>query len=91
MLVGTRARNKAMLRDVVFDSDGTLTLPVIDFQAMYREVFRPEAYVVAKQGGGGSIDILCHDSLQVSFISLVTSNTVLFTVYFDALCKCGKT
>lgn len=58
MSVGTSARAKATLRGVVFDMDGTLTVPVIDFHAMYREVLGPERYAAAKQAGGGNIDIL---------------------------------
>ncbi|OAY77556.1 Haloacid dehalogenase-like hydrolase domain-containing protein [Ananas comosus] len=53
---GTRAR----LRGVVFDMDGTLTVPVIDFPAMYREVLGDEAYDAAKRAGGGVVDILHH-------------------------------
>lgn len=55
MSLGAGARTKATLRGVVFDMDGTLTVPVIDFPAMYREVLGPEAY---KRAGGGSVDIL---------------------------------
>nr|CAD1830843.1 unnamed protein product [Ananas comosus var. bracteatus] len=33
--------------------DGTLTVPVIDFPAMYREVLGDEAYDAAKRAGGG--------------------------------------
>ena len=47
------------LRGVVFDMDGTLTVPVIDFPAMYREVLGGDAaYAAARAAGGGSIDIL---------------------------------
>ncbi|KAG0535458.1 hypothetical protein BDA96_04G368000 [Sorghum bicolor] len=47
------------LRGVVFDMDGTLTVPVIDFQAMYREVLGGEAaYAAALAAGGGAVDIL---------------------------------
>jgi len=47
------------LRGVVFDMDGTLTVPVIDFQAMYREVLGGDAaYAAARAAGGGSVDIL---------------------------------
>ncbi|KAJ3691558.1 hypothetical protein LUZ61_020722 [Rhynchospora tenuis] len=62
MSVGAKAsaRTKATLRGVVFDMDGTLTVPVIDFPAMYREVLGPEAYAAAKKAGGGSVDILHH-------------------------------
>jgi phosphoserine phosphatase len=45
MSVGAIARARATLRGVVFDMDETLTVPVIDFQAMYREVLGLEAYV----------------------------------------------
>lgn len=45
----------------MFDMDGTLTVPVIDFSAMYRAVLGDEGYVAAKSGNpGGSIDILHH-------------------------------
>ncbi|XP_052144561.1 haloacid dehalogenase-like hydrolase domain-containing protein At2g33255 [Oryza glaberrima] len=48
-----------LLRGVVFDMDGTLTVPVIDFPAMYREVLGgDEAYAAARAAGGGSVDIL---------------------------------
>jgi phosphoserine phosphatase len=47
------------LRGVVFDMDGTLTVPVIDFQAMYREVLGGDAaYAAARAAGGGAVDIL---------------------------------
>uniref|UniRef100_A0A0D9VMM0 Haloacid dehalogenase-like hydrolase domain-containing protein n=1 Tax=Leersia perrieri TaxID=77586 RepID=A0A0D9VMM0_9ORYZ len=47
------------LRGVVFDMDGTLTVPVIDFPAMYREVLGgDEAYAAARAAGGGAVDIL---------------------------------
>ncbi|AQK55474.1 Haloacid dehalogenase-like hydrolase domain-containing protein [Zea mays] len=47
------------LRGVVFDMDGTLTVPVIDFPAMYREVLGGDAaYAAARGSGGGSVDIL---------------------------------
>jgi hypothetical protein len=39
--------------------DGTLTVPVIDFPAMYREVLGGEAaYAAARAAGGGAVDIL---------------------------------
>ncbi|XP_072968016.1 haloacid dehalogenase-like hydrolase domain-containing protein At2g33255 [Typha angustifolia] len=50
---------RARLRGVVFDMDGTLTVPVIDFAAMYRTVLGEEVYAAAR-GAGGSIDILHH-------------------------------
>ncbi|CAD6241739.1 unnamed protein product [Miscanthus lutarioriparius] len=47
------------LRGVVFDMDGTLTVPVIDFPAMYREVLGGDAaYAAARTTGGGAVDIL---------------------------------
>jgi hypothetical protein len=47
------------LRGVVFDMDGTLTVPAIDFQAMHREVLGGDAaYAAARAAGGGSVDIL---------------------------------
>ncbi|KAM0899231.1 hypothetical protein ACQ4PT_021436 [Festuca glaucescens] len=50
---------RATLRGVVFDMDGTLTVPVIDFPAMYREVLGGEAaYAAARAAGGGAVDIL---------------------------------
>uniref|UniRef100_A0A8R7QT06 Haloacid dehalogenase-like hydrolase domain-containing protein n=2 Tax=Triticum urartu TaxID=4572 RepID=A0A8R7QT06_TRIUA len=53
------ARRRGPLRGVVFDMDGTLTVPVIDFPAMYREVLGGEAaYAAAREAGGGAVDIL---------------------------------
>jgi phosphoserine phosphatase len=47
------------LRGVVFDMDGTLTVPAIDFQAVHREVLGGDAaYAAAREAGGGSVDIL---------------------------------
>jgi hypothetical protein len=44
---------------VVFDMDGTLTVPAIDFPAMYREVLGGDAaYAAARAAGGGAVDIL---------------------------------
>ncbi|KAH6778108.1 Haloacid dehalogenase-like hydrolase superfamily protein [Perilla frutescens var. hirtella] len=51
---------KARLRGVVFDMDGTLTVPVIDFPAMYREVLGEEEYVRIKSQSPSGIDILHH-------------------------------
>nr|CAB3448325.1 unnamed protein product [Digitaria exilis] len=52
-------RSRRPLRGVVFDMDGTLTVPVIDFPAMYREVLGgDEAYAAARAAGGGAVDIL---------------------------------
>ncbi|XP_020587309.1 haloacid dehalogenase-like hydrolase domain-containing protein At2g33255 isoform X3 [Phalaenopsis equestris] len=55
------AEGKPALRGVVFDMDGTLTVPVIDFSAMYREVLGDDGYAAAKSGNpGGTVDILHH-------------------------------
>lgn len=51
---------KARLRGVVFDMDGTLTVPVIDFPAMYRAVLGEEEYVKIKSENPSGIDILHH-------------------------------
>ncbi|CAA7403286.1 unnamed protein product [Spirodela intermedia] len=52
---------KAKLRGVVFDMDGTLTVPVIDFGAMYREVLGENTYIAMRsRNPNGSIDILHH-------------------------------
>ncbi|CAN6232940.1 unnamed protein product [Urochloa humidicola] len=53
-------RSRRPLRGVVFDMDGTLTVPVIDFPAMHREVLGGDAaYAAARAAaGGGSFDIL---------------------------------
>ncbi|TVU27716.1 hypothetical protein EJB05_19213 [Eragrostis curvula] len=53
------AQRRRPLRGVVFDMDGTLTVPVIDWPAMHREIFGGEtAYAAARAAGGGTIDIL---------------------------------
>lgn len=51
---------KPRIRGVVFDMDGTLTVPVIDFPAMYRAVLGEEAYRVVKKENPTGIDILHH-------------------------------
>ncbi|XP_006854365.2 haloacid dehalogenase-like hydrolase domain-containing protein At2g33255 [Amborella trichopoda] len=51
---------KPKLRGVVFDMDGTLTVPVIDFGAMYREVLGNEYESIRSRSRGTSIDILHH-------------------------------
>ncbi|MQL76805.1 hypothetical protein Taro_009191 [Colocasia esculenta] len=57
---GSPAR-KARLRGVVFDMDGTLTVPAIDFGGMYREVLGEETYTALRSATPhGSIDILHH-------------------------------
>lgn len=51
---------KSRLRGVVFDMDGTLTVPVIDFAAMYRAVLGEDAYKRIKAESPTGIDILHH-------------------------------
>ena len=51
---------KTRLRGVVFDMDGTLTVPVIDFPAMYRAVLGDEEYLRLKAENPSGIDILGH-------------------------------
>ncbi|XP_038878196.1 haloacid dehalogenase-like hydrolase domain-containing protein At2g33255 [Benincasa hispida] len=46
------------LRGVIFDMDGTLTVPVIDFAAMYQSVLGAEEYVRIKALNPSGIDIL---------------------------------
>ncbi|KAJ0093897.1 hypothetical protein Patl1_25742 [Pistacia atlantica] len=54
------ASPKARLRGVVFDMDGTLTVPVIDFAAMYKSVLGEEEYTRVKAESPTGIDILHH-------------------------------
>lgn len=51
---------KPRLRGVVFDMDGTLTVPVIDFPAMYKAVLGEERYRAIKLKSPSGIDILHH-------------------------------
>nr|VDC88879.1 unnamed protein product [Brassica oleracea] len=51
---------KSRLRGVVFDMDGTLTVPVIDFAAMYRSVLGEDEYKRIKAESPTGIDILHH-------------------------------
>ncbi|KAI9196250.1 hypothetical protein LWI28_022282 [Acer negundo] len=51
---------KTRLRGVVFDMDGTLTVPVIDFAAMYRTVLGEHEYKRIKAENPSGIDILHH-------------------------------
>ncbi|KAL2530252.1 Haloacid dehalogenase-like hydrolase domain-containing protein [Forsythia ovata] len=51
---------KPRLRGVVFDMDGTLTVPVIDFPAMYRTVLGEKEYLKIKSENPTGIDILHH-------------------------------
>ncbi|GAB2221453.1 hypothetical protein Droror1_Dr00012632 [Drosera rotundifolia] len=50
--------SRSRLRGVVFDMDGTLTVPVIDFQAMYKAVLGEEKYTELKSRSKAGIDIL---------------------------------
>lgn len=56
----SRGPDKARLRGVVFDMDGTLTVPVIDFAAMYRSVLGEEQYKAMRAKSPSGIDILHH-------------------------------
>ncbi|OIS98939.1 PREDICTED: haloacid dehalogenase-like hydrolase domain-containing protein At2g33255 [Nicotiana attenuata] len=50
--------SKPRLKGVVFDMDGTLTVPVIDFQAMYKAVLGHDEYLAVKSKNPSGIDIL---------------------------------
>lgn len=52
--------SKPLLRGVVFDMDGTLTVPVIDFAAMYKSVLGEDQYTRVKAENPTGIDILHH-------------------------------
>ncbi|KAJ4903491.1 Haloacid dehalogenase-like hydrolase domain-containing protein [Raphanus sativus] len=56
----TTTNAKARLRGVVFDMDGTLTVPVIDFAAMYRTVLGEDEYKRIRAESPTGIDILHH-------------------------------
>jgi len=49
---------KTRLRGVVFDMDGTLTVPVIDFPSMYKAVLGDDQYLRVKASNPAGIDIL---------------------------------
>ncbi|KAL2325049.1 hypothetical protein Fmac_024107 [Flemingia macrophylla] len=49
---------KTRLRGVVFDMDGTLTIPVIDFPAMYRAVLGDDDYRRIKAENPYGVDVL---------------------------------
>lgn len=51
---------KARLRGVVFDMDGTLTVPAIDFAAMYKAVLGEDEFRRMKAENPSGIDILHH-------------------------------
>ncbi|KAK3023371.1 hypothetical protein RJ639_044227 [Escallonia herrerae] len=69
----TSVTPKPRLRGVVFDMDGTLTVPAIDFQAMYRAVLGESEYVSIRSSNPSGIDILHHieswspDKRQVAY------------------------
>ncbi|XP_042515956.1 haloacid dehalogenase-like hydrolase domain-containing protein At2g33255 [Macadamia integrifolia] len=48
------------LKGVVFDMDGTLTVPVIDFPAMYKSVLGEQEYASIRAQNPSGIDILHH-------------------------------
>ncbi|VFQ65946.1 unnamed protein product [Cuscuta campestris] len=48
------------LRGIVFDMDGTLTVPVINFPAMYKAVLGEEEYSDIKSKNPSGVDILHH-------------------------------
>ncbi|GJS26531.1 haloacid dehalogenase-like hydrolase domain-containing protein [Tanacetum coccineum] len=56
----TTTKTKTKLKGIVFDMDGTLTVPVIDFQAMYKSVLGEDEYFRIKKSRppSGGIDIL---------------------------------
>ncbi|CAI0436878.1 unnamed protein product [Linum tenue] len=56
MATATRAR----IRGVVFDMDGTLTVPTIDFPAMHNAVLGEDEYRRIKAENPTGIDILHH-------------------------------
>lgn len=56
----SRSQEKSRLRGVVFDMDGTLTVPVIDFAAMYKSVLGEEEYKAMRAKSPSGIDILQH-------------------------------
>ncbi|GMY26988.1 haloacid dehalogenase-like hydrolase domain-containing protein At2g33255 [Fagus crenata] len=56
----TATPTRARLKGVVFDMDGTLTVPVIDFAAMYKAVLGDDEYRRIKAENPSGIDILHH-------------------------------
>ncbi|KAI4368435.1 hypothetical protein MLD38_016992 [Melastoma candidum] len=52
------ARHKPRLRGLVFDMDGTLTIPVIDFPSMYRSILGSDEYSRLRKENPAGIDIL---------------------------------
>lgn len=60
LITTTPTHKKARLKGVVFDMDGTLTVPVIDFVAMYKAVLGDDEYRRIKAESPSGIDILHH-------------------------------
>ncbi|KAL1342190.1 hypothetical protein HN51_028773 [Arachis hypogaea] len=58
LLMSSSRSPKTRLRGVVFDMDGTLTVPAIDFAAMYRAVLGEHEYNRIKSQNPSGIDIL---------------------------------
>ncbi|KAJ4956257.1 hypothetical protein NE237_013040 [Protea cynaroides] len=56
----TSITQKARLKGVVFDMDGTLTVPVINFTAMYKAVLGDQEYASIISQNPSGIDILHH-------------------------------
>ncbi|KAJ4841891.1 hypothetical protein Tsubulata_014252 [Turnera subulata] len=52
--------SKSRLRGVIFDMDGTLTVPAIDFTAMYKAVLGEAEYRRIRSQNPSGIDILHH-------------------------------
>lgn len=60
LITTTPTHKKARLKGVVFDMDGTLTVPVIDFVAMYKAVLGDDEYRRIRAESPSGIDILHH-------------------------------
>ncbi|KAE8076145.1 hypothetical protein FH972_014810 [Carpinus fangiana] len=58
--MANRTTPRARLRGVVFDMDGTLTVPAIDFAAMYKAVLGDDEFRRIKAENPCGIDILHH-------------------------------
>jgi hypothetical protein len=58
--MANRTIPRARLRGVVFDMDGTLTVPAIDFAAMYKAVLGDDEFRRIKAENPSGIDILHH-------------------------------
>lgn len=58
LLTAMSTKTKTRLRGVVFDMDGTLTVPVIDFSSMYKAVLGETEYRRIRQENPSGIDIL---------------------------------